>query len=305
MNRRNFIQNTAFGTAGAALFSPQLFARLLNKDPFDMRELRGGVGIFTERGGTIAYLQTKDGISVVDTQFPEQSNHLIEALKKSLEKPPSSEKPFKHVINTHHHGDHSSGNIAFKDLAEHFVAHENSKKNQVTTAEKSNSVDENVFPDVVFNDSWKGKSGQETIKMHYFGAGHTDGDSFVHFQKANIVHTGDMLFNRRHPYIDRSAGASVVSWIDVLETAARTFDSDTLYVFGHSGEGFDVTGEKADLMAFREYLQQAHDFVAKQKAAGKSATEITEIKEFDFKSEWHGDGIKRVLNALVDELGVE
>lgn len=299
MNRRKFIQNAALGTAGATLLTPQLFARLLYKDPFEMRELRGGVGIFTERGGTIAYLQTKDGISVVDTQFPEQSTHLIEALKKT------SGKPFKHVINTHHHGDHSSGNIAFKGIAEHFVAHQNSKKNQLATAEKSNSVDKNVFPDVIFSDTWKGKSGKETIKMHYFGAGHTDGDSFVHFQKANIVHTGDMLFNRRHPYIDRSAGASVVSWIDVLEKAANKFDSDTLYVFGHSGDGFDITGKKADLMAFREYLQQAHDFVAKQKAAGKSATEITEIKEFDFKSEWQGDGIKRVLSALVDELGVE
>ncbi|MFT7484070.1 MAG: cyclase [Oceanospirillaceae bacterium] len=304
MNRRKFIQNAAFGTAGAALLTPQLFARLLNKDPFEMRELRGGVGIFTERGGTIAYLQTKDGISVVDTQFPEQSNHLIEALKKTSGEP-SSEKSFKHVINTHHHGDHTSGNIAFKGMAEHFVAHENSKKNQLAAAEKSNSVDKNVFPDVVFNDSWKGKSGKETIKMHYFGAGHTDGDSFVHFQKANIVHTGDMLFNRRHPYIDRSAGASVVSWIDVLEKAANTFDTDTLYVFGHSGNDFDVTGKKADLMAFREYLQQAHDFVAKQKSMGKSAAEITEIKEFDFKSEWQGDGIKRVLSALVDELGVK
>jgi glyoxylase-like metal-dependent hydrolase (beta-lactamase superfamily II) len=175
----------------------------------------------------------------------------------------------------------------------------------MATAKKSNAVDKNVFPDVTFSDSWKGKSGKETIKMHYFGAGHTDGDSFVHFQKANIVHTGDMLFNRRHPYIDRSAGASVVSWIDVLEKAANTFDSDTLYVFGHSGEGFDVTGKKADLMAFREYLKQAHDFVAKQKTMGKSAAEITEIKEFDFNSEWQGDGIKRVLSALVDELGIE
>lgn len=299
MNRRKFIQTTAFGTAGAALLTPKLFAGLLNKDPFEMRELRGGVGIFTERGGTIAYLQTKDGISVVDTQFPEQSTHLIDALKKT------SGKPFKHVINTHHHGDHSSGNIAFKGIAEHFVAHENSRKNQLATAERSNSVDKNVFPDVVYKDSWKGKSGKETIKMHYFGPGHTDGDSFVHFEKANIVHTGDMLFNRRHPYIDRSAGASVISWIDVLEKAANTFDSDTLYVFGHSGDGFDITGKKADLMAFREYLQQSHDFVAKQKKMGKSAAEITEITAFDFKSEWQGDGIKRVLTALVDELGIE
>lgn len=299
MNRRKFIQNTALGTTGAALFSPQLFARLLSKNPFEMRELRGGVGIFTERGGTIAYLQTKDGISVVDTQFPEQSNHLIGVLKKM------TKKPFKYVINTHHHGDHSAGNIAFKGLAEHFVAHENSKKNQMASAKKSNSVDKQQFPDMVFSSSWEAKSENEKIKMHYFGAGHTDGDSFVHFENANIVHTGDMLFNRRHPYIDRSAGASVVNWIDVLEKAATTFDSDTLYVFGHSGNGFDVTGKKADLTAFREYLQQAHDFVAKQKTAGKSAAEITEIKEFDFQSEWEGNGIKRVLSALVDELGVK
>lgn len=281
------------------MLSPKLVANLLGKDPFEMRELRNGVGIFTEKGGTIGYLQTKDGITVVDTQFPEQSQHLIDALKKT------SQKAFRHVINTHHHGDHTAGNISFKGVAEHFVAHENSKKNQMTTAEKSNSVDKNVFPDITFKDSWKGKSGKETIKMHYFGAGHTDGDSFVHFENANIVHTGDMVFNRRHPYIDRSAGASVKSWINVLETVANKFDKDTLYVFGHAGDGFDVTGKKADLMAFRTYLQQAWDFVEKQKSMGKSAAEIMDVKEFDFVSEWKGDGIKRVTTALVDEMGIK
>ena len=61
MNRRKFIQDATLGTAGAALLTPQLFARLLNKDPFEMRDLRGGVGIFTERGGTIAYLEKDFG----------------------------------------------------------------------------------------------------------------------------------------------------------------------------------------------------------------------------------------------------
>ena len=34
------------------------------------------------------------------------------------------------ILVTHHHGDHSGGNIAFKGIVEHVIAHENSLKNQ-------------------------------------------------------------------------------------------------------------------------------------------------------------------------------
>src|SRR5258705_2502540 len=86
------------------------------------------IGIFTERGGTIAFLLSKKGIVVVDAQFPDQSKHLIDELKKR------SDRPFELLINTHHHGDHTAGNISFKGLVPHVLAHANSLTNQKNVA---------------------------------------------------------------------------------------------------------------------------------------------------------------------------
>ncbi len=89
---------------------------MLTENPWKMKPLRGDIGIFTEKGGTIAYLLSKKGIVVVDAEYPEQAGHLIGELKKQ------SDKPFELLINTHHHDDHTSGNIAFKGLVQHVAA---------------------------------------------------------------------------------------------------------------------------------------------------------------------------------------
>ena len=213
MNRRSFIQTSSLSLAALALSKNNLYANIQAENPYKMRELRSGVGVFTEKGGTIAYLKTKKGFAIVDSQFPEQSKHLIDELKKL------SEKPIQLLINTHHHGDHSSGNISFKGLVEHVVAHENSLKNQQMAAQKQKTEDKQLYPDVTFTDMWKQKMGKESIKAHCFGAGHTNGDSFIHFEHANIVHTGDLVFNRRYPFVDRAAGASIKSWISEIGRA--------------------------------------------------------------------------------------
>ena len=127
MNRRLFIQQTAFTAAALTLAQKSLLTTLFD-DPWKISMIRNDVGIFTERGGTIAFLLSKKGLVVVDSQFPDQSKHLIDELKKK------SDKPIKLLINTHHHGDHTSGNIAFKGITQHVLAHANSKINQENSA---------------------------------------------------------------------------------------------------------------------------------------------------------------------------
>jgi len=161
------------------------------------------IGVFTERGGSILFLLSKEGIVVVDSQFPEQAQHLIGALKKQ------SAQPFRLLINTHHYGDHSAGNIAFSRLVATVVAHENSKLNQQKVARGKNNEDKQLYPDKTFTSTWCETIGEEEICLYYFGPGHTNGDSFAHFTQANIVHAGDLVANRRHPFVDRSAGANM------------------------------------------------------------------------------------------------
>jgi glyoxylase-like metal-dependent hydrolase (beta-lactamase superfamily II) len=295
MNRRSFLQNSAF-TFGALTLAQKTILSSFFEDPWKIKMLTDNLGIFTERGGTIAFLLGKKEIVVVDSQFPDQSKHLIDELKKR------SEKPFKLLINTHHHGDHTAGNISFKGIVEHVLAHENSLKNQKNVAVASKSEDKQLYPDQTYTDTWCQKVGKEKICMYYYGAGHTNGDSFVHFEHANIVHAGDLVFNRRHPFVDRGAGANIKSWIEVLDKGVKKFDNNTQYIFGHSGTGYEVTGKADDLKAFGDYLGNVLKFVDGEIKAGKTKEEILKAKAIPGADQWKGDGIERPLTAAWEEL---
>ncbi len=295
MNRRSFIRSGVFAVGALTIAQHKVLAAL-QIDPWKITMLRKGVGIFTEKGGTIGFLIGKEDIVVVDTQFPDQSKHLIEELKKQ------SSNPFKLLINTHHHGDHSGGNIAFKGMVPHVLAHANSKANQERVAKEKKTEDQQLFPDQIFTDTWCEKMGKEEICLHYFGAGHTNGDSLVQFKKANVVHMGDLVFNRRHPFIDRTSGANIKSWIAVLDKAVQTFNKKTIYIFGHAVTGYEVSGSKADVLAFRNYLEKLLTFVGDQIKAGKTKEEILKATEIPGATEWKGDGIDRPLKAAYEEL---
>lgn len=296
MNRKSFLRNSALATGALLLSKQQLMAAIFQTQPWKIKMLTKETGIFTEKGGTILFQFNKEGIIVVDSQFPEQSAHLIEELKKQ------STLSFKLLINTHHHGDHTSGNISFKGLVENVLAHENSKANQQRVAKEKDTEDKQLYPDQVFGTVWSQKTGKEKISLHYFGAGHTNGDALIEFEKENIVHMGDLVFNRRHPFVDRSAGASMKNWITVLDKAVDKFNKKTTYVFGHAADGYEVTGTSEDLKAFRNYLDKTLTYVEAAIRSGKSKDEILKTTVIPGAEEWKGDGIDRPLTAAYEEL---
>lgn len=300
MQRRSFLRNTSLTLAALALGNKEALAAFLNDPAWKIKMLTDDIGIFSEKGGTIAFLLNRKGIVVVDSQFPDTSQHLIDELKKK------SEKPFRYLLNTHHHGDHTAGNISFKGLVEHVVAHENSKANQERVAKEQKKEEVQLYPDITFgDDGWKEKVGKEKIKTYYFGAGHTNGDAIIHFEHANIVHMGDLVFNRRHPYIDKSAGANIGNWIKLLDKTISTFDSNTQYVCGHAGSGYEVTIKADDLKAFGDYLGNVLKYTEEQIRLGKSKEEILKTKEIPGSPEWKGDGIERPLTAAYTELAAK
>lgn len=296
MNRKSFLRNSALATGALLLSKQQLMAAIFQTQPWKIKMLTKETGIFTEKGGTILFQFNKEGIIVVDSQFPEQSAHLIEELKKQ------SALSFKLLINTHHHGDHTSGNISFKGLVENVLAHENSKANQQRVAKEKNTEDKQLYPDQVFGTVWSQKTGGQKISLHYFGAGHTNGDALIEFEKEHIVHMGDLVFNRRHPFVDRSAGANMKSWITVLDKAVDKFSKKATYVFGHAADGYEVTGSAEDLKAFRNYLDKTLTYVESAIKSGKSKDEILKTTVIPGAEEWKGDGIDRPLTAAYEEL---
>lgn len=295
MQRRIFLRHSGLILGGMILSPKDIIAQLLQQPAYKIRTLRGNISIFSEKGGTIAFLISKKEIVVVDAQFPDQAKHLIDELKKM------SENPIRLLINTHHHFDHTNGNIAFKGIVKHVLAHANSKTNQEKVAIEKKTEDQQLYPDQTYTETWCERSGKEKICLHYFGAGHTNGDSIVHFEHANIVHLGDLLFNRRHPFIDRTAGASARNWMTILDKCLNKFDNETQYIFGHAADGYEVTGKADDLKKFNEYLGNLVKFVEGEIKAGKSKDEILKATAIPGSPEWTGDA-KRSLTSVYEEL---
>ena len=296
-NRRTFLKNTILTTGTLSLPAHNLLATWFQTMPGKMEEIRKHVGYYTERGGTIGWYLHEDGIAVIDSQFPEQAGHLIEQLRQK------TDKPVDLLFNTHHHGDHTGGNIAFKDIVKNVVAHANSMANQKKVAIERKVEAQQLYPDIIFEKTFKRKIGLEMITARYFGPGHTNGDSVIHFENANVAHVGDLMFNRRFPFIDKTAGASISNWIEVLGEIRKTFDKDTLFIFGHANDGFAVTGSRDDLEAMQNYLDQLLKYV--KKAIAESIAEKDLIAKTTFipgAEEWKGQGVERSISAAYIEL---
>ena len=297
MQRRLFLRNTALTLGAIHFLNFDSIASMLADPAYKIRMLTNDVGIFTERGGTILFMLNKKGPIIVDAQFPDTAPHLIKELQSR------SKKEFRLLINTHHHGDHTSGNIAFKGLVPHVLAHANSLANQRSVAEKANTLDKQLLPDQTYTNEWCEKIGKENICMHYYGPGHTNGDSLVHFQHRGVIHMGDLVFNRRHPVIDMAGGASIANWVKVLEQTTSNFADSVKYVCGHAAEGYDVVLTSADLLAFRDYLGNLLKYTSEAIAAGKTKAEILAATTIPGSPEWKGDGIQRTITAAYTELG--
>ena len=278
MKRREFAKLTALSTTLGFTNLKAFSESFYQEGKFEMKLLRNDVGVFTSRGGTIVWRIAKDGLAVIDSQFQESAEMLIGEIGKK------QKGKIDLLLNTHHHGDHSNGNIAFEGIAKKVVAHQNSKTNQERVAKKGNRLDDVLLPDTTFESDWSGKVGKETITATYFGSAHTDGDSIIHLENANVAHLGDLLFHEMHPYIDTSAGANIQNWIVVLENIRKKYDDDTIFVYGHSAKG-EIAGGKDKIIAKEAYLHGLLDFVGREKKAGKSKEEIQEttvLPGFDF-----------------------
>jgi len=269
VTRRRFLVRSSVALAAGVLF-PR-FPLVAGKAAGEFVELRGGVGLFNGRGGTAGWLLRSDGLVVVDSQYPESATDCLAGLRQR------TERRIDALINTHHHRDHTAGNGVFRPATEKIVAHENVPVLQERAAEKEETAGEQTYADTTFAESWRMDAGGEVVTARHYGPAHTGGDCFVQFEEANVVHMGDLVFNRFHPFIDRPAGASIQAWIGQLERVAAEHDRETLYIFGHGRPGFGVTGGREELLVMRDYLTALLQTARKGIDAGKSLDELVRL----------------------------
>lgn len=293
MDRRDFLLKSMLMGAAATIPVQRLFASA-QESPF--KTLRRNVGTFTGRGGTIGWLVNSDGIVVIDAQFPDSAQNCIAGLEEM------ESAAFDMLINTHHHGDHTAGNPVFEEKVKRIVAHQNVPGLQKAAAERNGqeALEAQVYPDTTFETSWSETIGDETIHLKHSGPAHTGGDTVVYFEKANVAHMGDLMFNRAHPFIDRGSGASISNWITTLNTTMDELPSDAIYIFGHGNSDYGITGEKDDLSVKVDFLTALLDYTQQGIDDGKTVEELSDIETLPGFEEFKAPGWNLPLSANIE-----
>jgi glyoxylase-like metal-dependent hydrolase (beta-lactamase superfamily II) len=267
MNRRAFL-TTASAAIASSVFDVSLAAQPSANAPV-FAPIRRNVGVFTARGGTMGWLISDQAVLVIDSQFADTAKLFLSGLASR------TSRRIDLLLNTHHHSDHTGGNKILRPSVTKIVAHRNVPGLQRKQAAEMKTAAAQAYADETFAQIWKSTVGDEVVSAKYYGPGHTSGDAVYRFERANVVHMGDLMYHQRHPGADRAAGASLRNWIVSLEQVVKDYDRDTVYIFGHAKAGAPVTGSGRDLLVVRDCLTSLLDVVQKGIKAGKSADEIT------------------------------
>lgn len=134
-------------------------------------------------GNTAVFIR-ENGVVIVDTKSLKHGRRFLDSLRTV------TTRPVTHILNTHHHYDHTGGNSSF-DASVEVVAHANAAARMPAMDEFKAPERKHGLPDRTFKDKLTLFSGRDTIELHHFGPAHTDNDAFIVFAGLGIMHAGD------------------------------------------------------------------------------------------------------------------
>lgn len=232
------------------------------------------------KGGNIGLLQGEDGVLLIDDDYKEN----IGALEKALDK--KSAKP-RFIINTHWHGDHTGGNEHLGEYAS-IVAHDN-VRSRMASDQKIKFFGMNVpaspkaaLPLITFEQSMTLHFNGQTLDVVHYPNGHTDGDSIVIIQPANVVHMGDHFFSGFFPFVDLESGGSVQGMTKNIEAVITKMNKDTKVIPGHG-----PLSTLKDVKTYHKMLVKTTAIVKRAMDKGKS---LEDIKKKGLPSKWKSWG---------------
>ena len=233
-------------------------------------------------GGNTGVFIMENGVAIVDTKNPGYGPTILERIRAVTPKPVTT------IINTHTHGDHTGSNPGFPATVD-IVTHENTKSNmEKMDAFKGGGAG---LPKRTYKDRLTLFGGKDRIELYHFGAGHTNGDTFVYYPALRTLQAGDMFPWKDAPFIDPGNGGSGVAWPAThSKLLAAGKDVDTV-IPGHI-----PPTTRADLEEFQRFTAELLASAQAAKKAGQTAEAAA--KSIDLTAKYKGYTKERMGAAL-------
>jgi cyclase len=239
-------------------------------------------------------IEMKDGLVVIDANFPSGARAVMADIKKV------SSKPVKYVFDTHHHGDHLYGNavwtkigavtFAYQGVADELKRYEPSRWKSTDRPDvKELNLPTAEPPKQTFSKSpYVIEDNTRRIEFHFFGWAHTRGDGFAYLPKEKILCTGDAAVNGPYNFV---ADGNVGNWPSVVAAAEKR---EILFVMPGHGPRGGVEILKGQKLFFEELLAAVKSEINKGRKLeqvvvfeGKNA-KSTSIQLSDAVRKWVG-----------------
>lgn len=249
----------------------------------EVRELAPNVFAYIQAGGP-----GRDNVSVSDAGFivgdhsvlvidalaaPKHTKAFVEAIRRV------TDKPFRHLINTHHHSDHVNGNQYFPGAE--IVGHPYCRAEVIKMVPGppqwpkregwSDGTEDRLIlpPTTTVDGTVTYYYGNTVVEVRPMLPAHTWGDMVVYLPQHRILFAGDIAFFYVAPFCQN---AHPTRWIEWCQTIER-MDVTTI-VPGHG-----PIGGKSELAEMRGYLELLKSETRKRFDArvppGQAAAEIS------------------------------
>lgn len=250
-----------------------------------------GVYMLVGAGGNIGLSVGDDGAFVIDDQFAPLSEKILAAIAAV------TDADVKFLVNTHFHGDHTGGNEAFGAAGALIVAHENVRARMSTDQFREifnqpiPASPAGALPIVTFTDEMTFYWNGDTIRAIHVAPAHTDGDTILYFQNANVIHMGDTFFNGFYPFIDVSSDGDIDGIIAAGYRALAISNEDTAIIPGHG-----PLSDAAGLAAWLEMLKVTRVSMQSLIDQGLSEDEAVAARPTAESDEQYGGGFMNPEN---------
>lgn len=213
--------------------------------------LDDGLYLIPGGGGNTALFLTRRGAVLVDPKYA-VSWPRVEAQVRAI-----TDLPITHVVLTHFHNDHAES-VALMPPSVKVVAHEHAIEqlifyrflpdDAVTTGRALPYRDRTALFD-----------GEDRISLYWPGPLHTAGDTIVSFDRARVVHLGDVFPGKVFPVVNIEGGGDGTRYTTAAQGILDTFPDATRLITGHSS-----VMTRDDLAEFGEFMAVTTGYVRRE-----------------------------------------